>query len=196
MSEYSGVVQRILTRNWGNKTFWSFTLSGVDGIFGTGIKKPPMEGASVVFQANQNPKGYLEVDTKSIQYKTDGAPSTAERALEASQASITAAKHSNGSPPLTAPRASQSGYWEDRAKRDLVNDAARELGASRNTALNFIDIALKHEVFKLPAQAKREEFLWALLDHYTAKLMGKSIGTNQAEISQESDVTQVDEDWK
>lgn len=186
MSEFNGVVQRLNARAWGDKIFHSFTLAGVDGWFSTGIAKPPQEGSSISFEAKEDAKGYLQVITKSIQYRQDGTPSPAKLRVAASS------QVGNGSPkPLQ-----QTGYWEDRAKRDLVNDAARELGASRNTALNFIDIALKHEVFKLPAQNKREEFLWELLNHYTAKLMEKNTGTNQVEASQEADVTKVDEDWK
>jgi hypothetical protein len=196
MSEFKGIVQQHLIRPWNNKTFYSFTLSGVDGIFGMGTKRPPAEGASIAFKATANAKGFLDVAANTIQFLADGEPATAAIPTKESPGT------GNGQEaPQKAPKAlQQAGYWEERAKRDLVNDAARELGASRNTALTFIELALKHEAVPLPkTAAKREEYLWGLLDKYTQKLMGRAQPDAAAAAqatADPTDVTKTDEDWK
>jgi len=180
VSTFTGVVQRHFDKNWGNKTFYSFTLSGQDGFFNTGIKKPPATGATVEFEAEPNDKGYLEVNTKTIQYKTDGEPQSASVAKAA---------------PKTT---SEKGYWERKEAREARNDALRELGASRNTAIAVIELMLKAEAIKLPAkQADKEAVLWEVLDKYTQKLMGSSAPVDaDAEIPFEAPKTSTEEeDW-
>lgn len=156
----SGVIQRVNDKQWNGKTFYSFALSGQDGWYNTGMKRPPAIGTSVRFNDKTNNKGYKEVDgsIEIVQDQTAGAAPTV---------GTVAAKAAGGG------NANSGAYWDRKEARDITNDAARELGASRNTAIAFIDLALKNEVIKLPAQAKREEFLWTLLDKYTNKLMGK-----------------------
>lgn len=163
-----GVVQKIATKPFGNKTFYSFAVSGVDGWFGTGVKRPPKEGTSIKFNEKTNARGYLEVDG-TIEVLADGVSGPAQSAYDAARTGAV----SNGATNKASGDISKDAYWRGKESRDLVNDAARELGASRNTALTIIDLAIRNEVVKLPAAAKREEFLWTLLDRYTAKLMGK-----------------------
>ncbi len=153
-----GVIQRISEKPFNGKTFYSFAMSGQDGWYGTGVKKPPAPGVSVRFNEKTNSRGFKEVDG-SIEILQDQPARTA---------SVPGAAESTG-----AGGGSQSAYWNRKEARDITNDAARELGASRNTAIAFIDLAIKNEVIKLPAAAKREEFLWTLLDKYTNRLMGK-----------------------
>jgi hypothetical protein len=160
--QYSGVVGKHFAKQWQNKTFWSFTLKGQDGFFNMGMKKPPAEGSSVEFEATLNNKGYNEVEAKSIKFRQDGEPSTASIRGSASS------RGGSGGGGL-----SKDEYWQRKEDRDLVNDSLRELGASRNTAIALIDLMFKHEAIKLPAQAKREEFVWELLNRYTEKLMNK-----------------------
>ena len=181
--EYQGVVQRHSEKPWQGKVFYSFALSGQDGWFGTGVVRPPAVGLSVVFSAKTNPKGFLEVDTKTIEQKEDGDPKPAS----VNTATKTAVSNGSG-----------GGYWEARAARDVLNDAARELGACRNTALTIIDLFLKHEAVPLPKTAsKREEYLWTLLDKYTAKLMGKSENAKDAPTPEQiKEITELDSDWK
>lgn len=156
-----GVIGRHFEKNWQNKTFWSFALNGQDGLFGCGMKRPPAVGTSVKFNEKTNAKGYKEVDG-SIEILADGQAASAGSA-------ISVAKQSTGSGSGT-----QSAYWDRKEARDLTNDAARELGASRNTAIAIVDLALKYEAFKLPAgAAKREEFLFGVIEKYAKKLMGK-----------------------
>lgn len=181
--EYSGVVQRHLTKQWGTKTFYSLTLSGVDGIFNLGVTHPPEVGTSVSFDAKTNARGYLEINPKTLQVRTDGVAETAS-VVKASGKSV-----------------AEKGYWERKEERDLRNDQQREVGASRNTAIALIDLMLRHEAVPLPkTQAKKEEFLLNLVDHYVAKLMGKGLHVPETPTENKNnkveDVTTEDEEWK
>ncbi len=184
MNEFNGVVQRIFHKVWQGKTFYSFTLSGVDGFFNTGMKKPPGEGASVSFKAKQTPKGFLEVDFSTIAYQNDGEPTKA-------------AIPSRAYPKAAASSSSREGYWEAKGERDIQNDKLREIGASRNTAIAILDLMIRHEAIKLPAVAKREEFLWEVIEKYKDKLMAKGESTDSAEPEAEPETGQEEdpEDW-
>ena len=178
---FTGVVQKHLTKPWGSKVFYSFTLQGRDGIFGTGLSKPPAVGASITFEARTNPKGFLEADTKTIQYRADGEPTTA------------VVPKSNGG--LTKDQ-----YWTNKEARDIKNDAARELGATRNTAIAIIDLMLKHEAIPLPKKlADRQDYLFEVLDKYTNKLMGKGYDSSpkavEAKETSEAEITKEEENW-
>lgn len=159
-----GIVQKILEKPFNGKTFYSLALKGVDGFFGTGMKRPPREGTYIRFHDKTNSRGYKEVDGLiEIVPEQEAAP--AESVVSGTGTSTKTSNQSGDG--------GKSAYWAGKEARDITNDANRELGASRNTAIALIDLALKNEVFKLPAAAKREEFLWNLLDKYTKKLMGK-----------------------
>lgn len=180
-----GVIQRVNDKQWNGKTFFSIALSGQDGWYNTGVKRPPAVGTSVKFNEKTNAKGYKEVDG-SIEILADGVPGPAQSAAVAAGATNTGLGEGN-----------KKGYYDRKDARDLTNDAARELGASRNTAIALIDLAIKNEVIKLPAAAKREEFLWTLLSRYTDRLMGKDSPT---EVKEETDRKTVesetaDPDW-
>lgn len=167
-----GVIGRVFEKQFGNKRFYSFSVNGTDGFFGTGVKRPPNPGTSVKFNEKTNAKGYLEVDG-SIEMLSDSAAAPTPSIGTLSKAA-------------SAGAGGGAAYWDRKEARDFVNDAARELGASRNTAISIIDLALKYEVIKLPAAAKREEFLWALLDRYVNKLMGKEGDGNREENDRET----------
>lgn len=178
----SGVIQKINDRQFGNKTFYSLALSGQDGWYGTGPKRPPAIGTSVKFNEKTNNKGYKEVDG-SIEIISDG------------QSGSTGSVASTATKIASTGGTGQSAYWDRKEARDITNDSARELGASRNTAIAFIDLAIKNEVIKLPAAAKREEFLWTLLNKYTDRLMGKtSDRASPEDITSESTNTPVSND--
>jgi len=169
-----GVVSKIFENKFGNKTFYSFGLKGVQGSFGTGVKRPPREGTYVRFHDATNSRGYKEVDGP-IEIVPEG------EVAPASSASQVASESSN------AGGLTKDQYWSNKEARDVANDRLRELGASRNTAISFIDLALRNEVIKLPAAAKREEFLWTLLDKYTSRLMGKE-ETKKEEVKETKEI--------
>jgi hypothetical protein len=165
LSIQQGVVSKVLDRKFGNRTFYSMALRGVDGFFGTGAKRPPSEGSYVRFNSTTNAKGYPEVDGL-IEVVPEGEAGPASSVSQVAQSS----KGSGG--------LSKDQYWSNKEARDIVNDRLREVGASRNTAISLIDLAIRNEVIKLPAAAKREGFIWELLDKYTNKLMGKEVVEN------------------
>jgi hypothetical protein len=176
MAVVEGIIGRVSSRQFNGKNFYSFALNGQDGWYGTGIKRPPPEGTSVRFESKKTPKGYLEVDG-AIEIRTDGEAGTAR--ISSNGSSNTSSGNAgvvgnSGAGGYSKKSAEERGYWDRKEQRDLKNDADRELGASRNTALNIIDLMIKHEAVKFPAVAKREEFIWTLLDKYTAKLMEHS----------------------
>lgn len=175
MAQVQGVIQRISDKPWQNKTFYSIALSGQDGWYNTGVKRPPAIGTTVKFNDKTNARGYKEVDG-NIEILADQPATPVTDVAGAASAS---AKTGGGS---------QSAYWDRKEARDITNDSARELGASRNTAISIIDLAIKNEVIKLPAAAKREEFLWTLLAKYTNKLMGKEdSGVVSSKVSEPAD---------
>lgn len=167
MAEYSGVIGRIGEKHWQGKTFYSLVLRGQEGWHNLGVKRPPAIGTSVKFYSSANAKGFLTVDG-SIEITADGAAAPAAGVKEVSKGSSV----------------SKDDYWNRKEERDLHNDTARELGASRNTAIAIIDLALRNEIVKLPAAAKREEFMWTLLNKYTDKLMGKDGQTHSEEVKE------------
>lgn len=174
-----GVIQRVNSKDWKDKKFWSFTLSGQDGWYNTGMKRPPAVDTSVKFNFKTNDKGYNEVDG-AIEVVTDGEASPTGNVRSVARA----AEAGDGG---------KSAYWAGKEARDVTNDANRELGASRNTAIALIDLALKYEVLPLPAgKAKREEFLFGVLDKYTRKLMGKDEKVEQLVAQAKTDTATVD----
>jgi hypothetical protein len=174
---FTGVVQRHGSKNWGDKVFNSFTLSGQQGWFNLGEKKPPDVGTTISFEAKPNAKGFLQVDTKTIQYRTDGEAQTADVAKALPKS------------------AEEKGFWGRKEDREVRNDHLRELGASRNTAIAIIDLMIKNEAIKLPAAAaKKEEFLWTVLDKYTQKLMGLKDSID-AEEAVPATSTEEEEEW-
>jgi hypothetical protein len=186
MAQVSGVVQKIAPKQFNGKTFYSFALSGQEGWFGTGVKKPPTEGTSVRFVERTNARGYKEVDG-SIEILADGqAATTVTVAAVATQA----AKAGGGS---------QSAYWDRKEARDISNDSARELGATRNTVLQMMDLMFKQEVIVLPAaKAKKEEAFFAIFEMYTKKLLGRAPDVAEAEekvVNVEGVSAQSDENW-
>lgn len=182
-----GVISRISAKPWQNKTFYSFALSGQEGWFSLGMKRPPAEGTSVRFEFKTNSKGYKEVDGP-IEIRTDG-----EAGPTGAVSSVAAA---NGKGP-TSNNASGA-YWDRKESRDIRkesrdirNDDLRELGATRNTAIAIIDLMIKHEAIKLPTVAKREGFLWDVLDRYVNKLRGKDVQDTSSQTPQEQKTTEA-----
>ena len=160
-----GVVSRTSAKPWNGKTFYSFALNGQEGWYNLGMKRPPAEGTSVRFEYKVNSKGYKDVDGP-IEIRTDGA---VEPAPSVTQFQNVGGKSNWGS---SSTGGAAGAYWDRKEARDIRNDDLRELGATRNTAIAIIDLMIKNEAIKLPAVAKREGFLWDVLDRYVNKLRG------------------------
>jgi hypothetical protein len=160
--QVEGVVKRVFTKNWQDKTFYSLALTNQEGLFGFGPTNPNAHpGDKVTFVSKTNAKGYLEAEKGTLKV-TKGVEEVR------SNDSVGAV----GASAVPSSYVSKDTYWANKEARDVINDSKRELGASRNTAIAFIDLLVKHEAIKLPAGAKREGFLVALLEDYTATFMG------------------------
>jgi hypothetical protein len=153
-----GVVYKVFSRPAGRGTAYSIKLEGNDVYYGCGFKDPGLNpGDAVQFEANLNAKNYWEVDPKSIR-KLDSTPvihnPTARQAVAV-----------NG----------KDDYWTRKEQRDIANDVARNIGASTNTAISFVELLLKAEAVKLPAKiADREQVLAELVSYYAKKFRGES----------------------
>ena len=155
-----GTIKKILTKDWGNKTLYSVVLNETDKIYGLGafrIKAKP--GDSIKFESTVNAKGYPEINTKTLEVTEN---------KEATHVGVTAQSAVRGSNGL-----SKDDYWGRKELRDLRQDELREIGATRNTAVEWIKFLMEKEALKLPVKvADREASLNALLDDYVNKFRG------------------------
>lgn len=156
MSLHSGYVRDIPTRDWQGKTFWSVKLSNGD-LIGFGPKRPNCEVNDYVeVVANKNDKGYLQAKPGDI--KVTAAPADNSVSKGASASSYVDPKEK---------------YWLDKGVRDAIQDELRAVGASRNTAIEWIKFLVTQGAVPLPKkQADLEEALNLLLDDYTKKFRG------------------------
>lgn len=146
-----GVVQQVSSKKWNGKTFYSVKVAG--DYYGTGMKRPRVdEGDTVRFDAEQNDKGYWQVDGDiEVLEKGEEVESTGAKA--------------NGN--------DKQGFYDRKEARERRNDTLREIGASRNTAIEWIKVLIGQEALKVPTKnAEREQFLNTLLDDYIAKFRG------------------------
>jgi len=163
--EYSGTVSAVLSQDVNTKrgqmTFWSVALAGQDGFHGFGPKKPKIKkGDKVTFMSEENDRGFLQADVDTLEV-TPGKEEVRSNSSSGAVANDSKAK---------------GGYWDEKAARDVVNDEKREIGASRNTAIEWIKFLLANEALpKMPAAAKREEYLNSLLDDYMNKFRGLEV---------------------
>lgn len=150
-----GMVQRITSRQAGGKTWYSTQVEGA--WYGLGLASPKFkEGDQIEFENKVNAKGFNDAIGATI--KVLSQPTNV-----VTQGKPAAAVGSNG----------QSGYWDRKEQRDLKQDELRELGATRNTAIDFINLLLTKEALKLPTKiADREDFLKALLNDYVDYFRG------------------------
>jgi len=157
-----GVVSKISSTNHNGKTLWSIRLNGDNNYYNTGERVPPVqEGASIEFETKLSPSGRHGVLIETIRPWEGGSTMQAVPAN-------TFPKYSAGSPN------EKDTYWKDKEIRDKRNDALRELGATRNTAIAFVNLLIEADALKLPAaDAKKEQVIWDAFVHYTDKLMGK-----------------------
>lgn len=156
MAIAQGNVVEVVQRPWKNKVFYSLKLANDGQLYGFGPTNPMTRtGDRVLFEWTNNERGYPTADPSSLKVeKAETHTSTA-------------------APARAVVSMGKDDYWSRKEARDIENDKLRALGASRNTAIAWIDFLVKAEAVKLPAkQADREEALNALLDDYTRTFMG------------------------
>lgn len=177
MSQVSGVIQAIETRSVaGGKTAYSIRVAGES--YGAGLYAPKAkEGDYVTFGLDES-RGYKNVERGTL--KVGKAPAGA--AAAAQQAAT-----------YTAPK---GGF-------DARQDAISRQAAS-NTAIAFLELAVKAEALALP-KTKRQEALETYLHKYeqmfyerNTGVAWKDISPNKAEESEEEEAeveTPDDEQW-
>lgn len=155
---HKGIVSSISSFPYQNKTLWSFQLNGVRAFYRTGEKHPGIEkGNYVEFEATgPDVKGNFQVDVTSI--KVGDAPQTAKGPTGFRKAFTEAPKKD----------------FPTKEERDATQ-ARIEIQSCRNSALQFIDILIKTEAFKLPAKNKIET-LESLLEHYIQQFLARNQG--------------------
>lgn len=159
-----GAVQQVKDKAWNNKTFWSMKVNGE--WYSTGMKKPPAEGTYVEFEFETNARGYKDVKGNI----------TASAVLAGPQGTGGAAKG--------AKFVSKDDYWLGREQRDIAVQAVIQLQAARNAAIETVKILVapvivdgKAEyIVKPPAQAKRKEWVEAMIDELTQKFVAANQG--------------------
>jgi plastocyanin len=185
--QVEGIVKNIVTRPWGNKIMYSIGLVNEQGLFGFGPNNPHVNpGDKVYFTSEKNDKGYESAKVASLKIEK-ATPDTVQTAVKATGAAN-----------------AQTGYWDRKEARDLHNDSQRELGATRNTAIEWIKLLVSQEALKLPAGPKRESFLNTLLADYMNLFMGKTtLGPTEAptkakavKVTEPENAVNADEEWE
>lgn len=140
----SGVVEKIFLND---KGFYNCKIGS--NWYGFGKYAPKFkEGDTVQFEYSMNGK-FANVDYKSVQVVSEGAPSVATAA--SNKASF-----------------SKDDYWLDRAEKDIVNQKKIQYQSARKDALVVAGILLEQNAVTLPAakNAKYDAIL-SLVDELT-----------------------------
>ena len=150
-----GLVYKVFSRQAGRGTAYSIKLDGDAEYYGTGFKSPGnIEGKYVTFEAGKNAKGYWEVDLSSLRVMETDAKVAAKEVGDV----------------LT-----KDTYWNRKEERDVLNDKLRNVGASTNTAIAFVELLLKAEAIQIPTKKPdREKAIAELVSYYAAKFRGEN----------------------
>lgn len=187
MAVYAGKVTEIFTRP--GKFGTGYTLNLSDGSrVGLGfLKFPPKvkEGQWVRIEASENEKGYLQGNVKDLVIE------------EAPKESV-----SSGSTVSQAVAGTKEGYWAGKEARDVKNDVARNTGAARNTAIEWIKFLVSVGALPMPKKtADIESGMQEVLDKYTEQFRHGAVEAPPAVVEndnkkEEKVEGEVDADWK
>lgn len=155
----SGVVEQVLSRPLASgQTLYSLKVGGK--FYGFGRDMPPaQQGNTVQFDAAMNQKGYMQGDIKSFKVVN-------ETVATAPQVGATWQKRGSA-------QAEKDEYWTKKAERDVLNDKLRNIGAGRNTSIEFVKLLLQADAVKLPAkQSDKAQALFELVEEYRLQFEG------------------------
>lgn len=160
-----GVVQKI------TKNGPAYNIKVDEQWYGCGFNKPAFtEGTMLKFEVIQKGK-WVNVDQDSLEVLGEAPlPEKKKTVAYSSQTS----------------NSGKDDYWTRKEERDLKNDLDRHIGATRNTAIAFVDLLVRNEALKLPAakDAKADALFQAV--EYYASLFGSSGSTQAPEQTEDS----------
>lgn len=161
MAMHSGVVKGVFEKDWNGKKFYTLNMTNLDKGVGFGTHNPRVNpGDQVEFEMGYNDKGYPTAKGGSLRVVQKGAEIAAQ------------------GPSAAAVGASAMGkddYWKRKEDRDTRQDELREIGATRNTAIEWVKFLIEREALKVPTKAAdKEAFFNELLQNYIDTFRGKT----------------------
>jgi len=183
-----GVVSKVSSNHYNNKELWSFRLRGDNNYYNTGEIKPHvLEGQSIEFETKLSPSGKHTALLDTVrEWKPDSDVPLTNTPVRGFVKSF------KKDPDKDL-------YWANKEARDIKNDKLRELGATRNTAISFVEMLIKVDGLKLPAaQNKKEEVLFEAVNHYTEKFLKthtEEPSAGEEQVGATASVGEPDESW-
>lgn len=158
MAKYSGVVGYISEKKWKDKTFYSFTLKGVDGFFGCGMTRPRFKvGGYVEFESEKNDKGFENVDLKTLKDSPSAPASSKDSAA-----------------PAAAPAGNSQKYVDFRAEADKQRQKSIHFQSAHKDAIELAKFMVDKEFVKLPAAVnKKYDAVLVLVENLTDKFFAQ-----------------------
>lgn len=163
---YKGVVQKI------HKQKMYGVLMDDEQWYGHGSDQPKFnEGDLIEFEYDENQKGtrvYKNIIPKSVQVIS---ASNGDKGVESGGSS-----RQSGSAPKQGKTMTKDNYWENKAAEDIKTQKAIRYQASRNSAIEVVDLLLKNECVSLGnAKQKKAGIVEELVEHYTNEYYNKTL---------------------
>ena len=162
------MISNVSSFDYQGKKLWSFQLNNDKGTyFRTGSSRVPAEqGEFVSFSGMPGKNGSINVDTKTVEVKKGEVAQQGIAGAVASKAGSGGTSYSGGG--------GGNRDFPTKSEREATQKRI-EIQSCRNSALEFIDILIRTEAFKVPAKNKVEA-LEELLSHYIEKFIKENAG--------------------
>jgi len=166
MSEWSGVVDKTTSREFGNKTLYSWTF----------------ENSNIWFRSEFDPilkKGTaVKITGEAVNKITGVTPMSSEDVKEAKQEAKSSVNGTNGTrgeaPPTNSPD-----YWRWKQMQDITNRKDFQHRDARRDATRLICAALDNDVLALgSSKGKKLDILLGMIATTTAQLMEEQHGND------------------
>lgn len=151
MTVETGIVERILTKDFKGTMLYSFSCGEKGPLFGMGSHQPKFkEGDKIEFSYELNKKGYPLVDSNSVKVVEQGAVQP-----------VTRKPPSNG-----AGAGGREEYWQHREARDEATQKRISYQAAKNTATAIFSKAVELGLVSLGTKKdeKLDNFLRGIND--------------------------------
>ena len=161
-----GVVVNFSQRDWNGKTLYSALLdvNGSENWFGLGEKAPEVQKGDLVEFEVEKKGRYNNVKGGVMNVKTKASP------IPASNGRGTAWQQ-------------KEGYWQEKAERDLVNDARYNMRAACMMAKDVVLALYAQGDIKVPAKATALEVVLNMVDAVAADYYSRWMGLELEEPS-------------